>query len=143
MFLDICNLDHLHGFSIIALTAILVTNYELESDIVYVTIDFYGNSEVLMLILLFKVERLIDCTLIEMEKTGRQKTPQDTTIKQRHTQQSTNGDVTDKGELLDTMHHERLEREKIVLWRKPIKTIHYSCLGTASLLNQACKRSVY
>lgn len=76
-----------------------------------------------------------------MEKTGRQKTPQDTTtIKQRHTQQSTNGDVTDKGELLDTMHHERLEREKIVLWRKPIKTIHYSCLGTASLLNQACKR---
>lgn len=76
-----------------------------------------------------------------MEKSGRPKPPQEnTSIKHRHSQQTTNGDVKDKGELLDTMHHERQEREKIVLWRKPLKTVQYSCLESASLLSQACKR---
>ncbi|VDI73848.1 Hypothetical predicted protein [Mytilus galloprovincialis] len=75
-----------------------------------------------------------------MDKKGDRKSPsENTTLKQRHSH-STNGDVKDKSNLLDIMHQERQDREKIVLWRKPLKTIHFSCLETASLLNQAGKK---
>lgn len=77
-----------------------------------------------------------------MDKKGDRKSPsENTTLKQRHSH-STNGDVKDKSNLLDIMHQERQDREKIVLWRKPLKTIHFSCLETASLLNQAGKKYV-
>ncbi|CAC5355271.1 unnamed protein product [Mytilus coruscus] len=87
-----------------------------------------------------KIERLIDTSFSEMDKKGDRKSPsENTNLKQRHSH-STNGDVNDKSNLLDIMHQERQEREKIVLWRKPLKTIHFSCLETASLLNQAGKK---
>ncbi|XP_063396008.1 vacuole membrane protein 1-like isoform X1 [Mytilus trossulus] len=86
------------------------------------------------------IERLIDASLSEMDKKGdRKSSSENTTLKQRHSH-STNGDVKDKSNLLDIMHQERQDREKIVLWRKPLKTIHFSCLETASLLNQAGKK---
>ncbi|CAC5355272.1 VMP1 [Mytilus coruscus] len=86
------------------------------------------------------IERLIDTSFSEMDKKGDRKSPsENTNLKQRHSH-STNGDVNDKSNLLDIMHQERQEREKIVLWRKPLKTIHFSCLETASLLNQAGKK---
>jgi hypothetical protein len=76
-----------------------------------------------------------------MEKKRGHKTSTSDNVKQRPSHQhSTNGDVKDKPDILDIMHHERLEREKIVLWRKPLKTIHYSCLESASLLNLAGRR---
>lgn len=87
------------------------------------------------------IDRLIDADLMEMEKRrGHKSQTTDTEVKQRQSQNSTNGNVSDKSDILDIMHQERLEREKIVLWRKPLKTIQFSVLESAVLLNQAGKR---